>query len=331
MSPRVKRIIFFILTITEIILVFTIWHEILIKRTRLSEFILSEKYYFRPSGSILHYYYEPKPNEMYTATLAYKNTNGPQVVTRHVNGAGFDQLTNYPIDKSSGVFRIITLGDSFTEGTNVNTQQSYPSQLAELLNTRLNCKNILSFQVLNLGVDGYDIQYAVERYRLDGQKYDPDLVLWFIIDDDFNRLGEVTRPLIMQFKAQLTQSELNEYHKEGIYYPELLLAENAAREKIGGGEKLYALQKQYLNLLTKYYKKRLVVFTFPFTDQDKLTVMSRFASARHDTFFYNNLPDIYNTAADYLPDKHPSPQGYKAIVDNMYEYLTTNKIIPCKR
>ena len=50
--------------------------------------------------------------------------------------------------KKDGVTRIITIGDSITNGFNLDPSQSYPAQLMKILN------DPTKYEVINLGVDG---------------------------------------------------------------------------------------------------------------------------------------------------------------------------------
>jgi hypothetical protein len=126
-----------------------------------------------PTGE-LKYFYEPSPNSKIIKKKEWDNSNS----VYQINSGYMNQITDFPVNKKSGVFRIAILGDSFTFGENVNTQDNYPSKMQALFNR--SCEN--KVQVLNFGVSGFDFRYTVERYFLHAIKYNPDLVIWFIID-----------------------------------------------------------------------------------------------------------------------------------------------------
>ena len=84
----------------------------------------------------------------------------------------------YPLQKSSGRYRIVAIGDSFTYGTNVDTAESFPSHLGQML-----CHT----EVLNMGVPGYGIDQAVLKYLAHGKTYAPDAVILGIFPDDYER------------------------------------------------------------------------------------------------------------------------------------------------
>jgi hypothetical protein len=64
--------------------------------------------------------------------------------------------------------RIVAIGDSFTFGQCVNDDQSFPAQLERLLP---------GSEVLNLGVMGYGHDQALQRLRVHGLAYQPDVVV----------------------------------------------------------------------------------------------------------------------------------------------------------
>lgn len=287
-----------------------------------------------PKDGKYKYFYEPYPNtkqdldHQLISDLGYSpNTK----ITISINSDGLNQLLNYPVEKPIGVFRIITLGDSFTYGQNVNTEDNYPSQLEKKLNERLSCKNINSFQVLNLGMEGYDISYAVERYKLRGQKYNPDLVLWFILDTDLLRIDELQIPKAKHYDDQLKNSgETEKLEKKGIFYQGWGLALNEIIKELGGEDKVLDLQKQYFSEFNKYYNGPLLIFNFPSSTVYE-DVLNNFKNSRKNTFLYDQLIDTYNNPLYHLKDYHPSPSGHALIAEDLYNYLTKNNIIPCEK
>ncbi|HRN70508.1 MAG TPA: SGNH/GDSL hydrolase family protein, partial [Candidatus Woesebacteria bacterium] len=136
--------------------------------------------------SKLAYYYEPNPNSVEAV-----NEWGPYKGKYTINKDSLNERFEYAIDKPKNTFRIITLGDSYTYGLYVDTKDNWTEQLEDILNSKIQCRAIETIEVINLGVHGYDIQYANERFELRGKKYNPDLVLWLIKSDDLIQLNEV--------------------------------------------------------------------------------------------------------------------------------------------
>jgi lysophospholipase L1-like esterase len=75
--------------------------------------------------------------------------------------------------KPRDTIRIITYGDSNTEGT---VQSSWPDRLQAHLNV-LSSTTRIHYEVLNAGVAGYSSYQGLLRFRQEAQAYQPDLVL----------------------------------------------------------------------------------------------------------------------------------------------------------
>jgi lysophospholipase L1-like esterase len=101
-----------------------------------------------------------------------------------INRAGFRDH-DYEEHKPPGTYRIVVLGDSTTAGNGVpNLDQTYTKRLEKLLN-----KHGLSgvhYEVLNMGVGGYDTLQEVETLRVKGLRYNPDMVILAICVNDFD-------------------------------------------------------------------------------------------------------------------------------------------------
>jgi lysophospholipase L1-like esterase len=90
-----------------------------------------------------------------------------------------------PLAKSPDTFRIIAIGDSFTEGIGDPTNLGYVGRLAGLLGA---VRGPRSFEVMNAGVIGSDPVYGLELLRRKLFKYTPDLVLLTINSTDIGDL-----------------------------------------------------------------------------------------------------------------------------------------------
>jgi hypothetical protein len=87
--------------------------------------------------------------------------------------------------KSSGAFRILAVGDSFTEGAGVEAEEAWPQVLEGLLAGAA----ARPVEVVNTGVGGWDpFQYA-RFFERDGLALGPDLVVvgFFVGNDAYSR------------------------------------------------------------------------------------------------------------------------------------------------
>lgn len=296
--------------------------------------LLSKSNFLFPQNGKYKYFYEHQPNTIATLSGQFTTNLGyPEgtVINNYLNSDGLNQLSNYPVKKTDGIYRIVTLGDSFTFGENVNTKDNYPSQLENKLNDELKCKNIIQFQVINLGMEGYDISYAVERYKIRGQKYNPDLVLWFIIGGDLTRINELQIPTAKKYDSQLEKSgQKAKLEKQGIFNTGWHMAINQVIKTLGGDNHILDLQKKYFSEFNNYYKGPLLIFNFPSAKKYD-DILQYFKNSRKNTFFDNQITNIYDNPINFLKDYHPSKEGYSVIVNDLFNYLTKNNIIRCKK
>lgn len=180
----------YILTIfIAVELTITIFLAQLIFWKHFSVSILDTKYWKITPHSNYKYFYEGGKNQIATDKKRWMN----QQVFYNLNLDGLHNLKEYSIKKDKGTVRIAALGDSFTFGLYVNTKDNWVSLLEKNLN-KVKC-NEYKFEILNLGTPGYDINYTIERSKLRAEKYNPDVYVWFIKDDDFSEPKELSLPL----------------------------------------------------------------------------------------------------------------------------------------
>lgn len=292
-----------------------------IKRENLSQDTTQE--------SSLRFFYQFKPNTIIKDFPLWLKKS----INNTINADGLNERFDYSIIKNRGVFRIITLGDSFTFGAFVNTPDNYSEQLEDLLNKNLSCKNINKFEVINLGVGGYDIEYAVERYRIKGQKYNPDLVLWFLKDDDFQIINEYVIPLEKQLQITMKlnpDSKEYYYSKDGTTYPTWVKSSQKLLEEKGGN---YISNYNYnaLNKINLYFKNPLLIFTYPPTQEMFRSLMLKFSVSRKNTFFNDKLFNIYQNNENFYFDKHPNQKGHELIANDLFNYLINNRLVFCNK
>jgi len=85
----------------------------------------------------------------------------------------------YPYRKKEGTFRILVLGDSFTEGFQVPLEGTF----CKILESRLN-ETRTQFEVINAGFAGVGTDYELLFFRREGYKYHPDLAIIAFFGND---------------------------------------------------------------------------------------------------------------------------------------------------
>lgn len=242
-----------------------------------------------PSGK-LEGFYEPQIGDI-KRDLSFLGEDYNYSVIYHINNDRLNQLNDYQVEKSKGVFRIITLGASFTYGANVNTKDNYPMQLQEMLDKSCGEKK---FEVLNLGMGGYDLEYSVERLRVRGMKYDPDLVVWLITDDNFRTIKDISEDSLKQLSE----------------------------------EALVNMQKARIKETFSIYGRPIVFVGSKNLAWQHKNLLKRITSIEPHTHLFLETPDIYKKKA-FFPDNHPNEKGYKLIAESIFDYLKDEKVIQC--
>lgn len=321
-----KRLIILIVCLQIFIVIGLIFYILQKQKPAVSVTPLSKKELVFSESDTLKYFYDLKPNATYTqerSWLSYK-------ATQTLNADSLNEQKMYSLEKPKSTYRIVTIGDSFTYGYYVNTPDNYPEQLEKLMNATRVCPKYTHYDVINLGVSGYDIRYQIERLNQKGTKYQPDLLIWLIKDDDFDQVLEVMLPKRNLYKNEFEadQNLLESYFKKGIYMPWKVKVEKELRDDYGLSS-ILEYQKKALRLINQYYLGPILIVTFSKTEKEKKEVLRAFAKERGNVFYYDSLVDIYKLNGA-LPDGHPNKEGYSLIAKDVYEYLQKNNVVSCR-
>jgi hypothetical protein len=112
----------------------------------------------------------------------------------------------YSYDKPPDTFRILVLGDSFTEAAQVNLDETYHGIIEHRLNEEYGGKQGRHFEVISAGVAGYGVTRSMVYYEQIGRRYRADLVLlaFYIgndMQDDYQPLAQ-ERPFPGVYREQ---------------------------------------------------------------------------------------------------------------------------------
>lgn len=274
----------------------------------------------------LSHFYEPRPG--WPMIYSYKSIAG-DLGTATINSDSLNERFEYSIDKDISTYRIVTLGDSFTFGWFVNTTENYPEQLEYKLNNT-NC-GWNKIEVINLGVGGYDIEYSAHRFDVRGKKYNPDLIIWFVQNNDFEDISDYVIFTGMKKYTELLKditkkSDLIQTESGSPGWTEARME----LQKTMGIDKIASYQSAKLHSLGNLFHKKLVLMTFNDTREEYKNIMRKLTQSRPDTYLFDSIPPLKKPDESF-PDYHPTPKGYKKISDLLYKYLLTENIIPCRK
>jgi hypothetical protein len=143
------------------------------------------RYFFVQPDSILHHKFIPNAKGHYKT---------PEFNTEYtINSLGLRDY-EFPAEKPAGTFRILMVGDSFTEGDGVEANETFSKVLERHLGPKLSSEK---FQVINAGCGGYSPILEYLYLKTSGITAHPDLVILFydlsdVFDDiDFTRIARL--------------------------------------------------------------------------------------------------------------------------------------------
>ncbi len=305
-----KKTIFIVIVIFQSIVVIILFHEIkLISNNTLGisiNRIDSNKIKYN-IDSKLEYFYEPVPN----STFEEVKTWVPYKVKYTINSDSLNERFEYKIQKDQGVFRIIAIGDSFTYGLYVSTINNFVKLLEDKLNSENRCNIIEKYEVINLGMEGYDTQYEVERYRIRGKKYNPDLVIWYITDP--YRLTEKIREIQ---KTLPTDTPGNFYGSWEVAYKRI--------------NNLYSDMELFNFQIEKIKEFRLKYYNGPLLILAKKQFIDLLKNKFTGKNIYFGLTENMENKSKYrLPDSHFNEDGHRQMTEEILRELKGNKLMPC--
>ena len=102
-------------------------------------------------------------------------------VDQGANSLGY-RGREYDRGRSPNTLRIATMGDSFTYGVGVPAGKTIPSYLEAALKKPIEKR----VEVLNFGLPGMSLSDSREQYGFFASKWQPDLVLFFLFDNDLD-------------------------------------------------------------------------------------------------------------------------------------------------
>ncbi len=170
--------------------------------------------FFWKMGALEGSIYQVSPNKI----LRYELRPGVKIKYEDyevtVNSGGF-RGREYLREKEKGVYRIVLIGDSFAFGKYVS--ENTLSERMELALSRI-CPG-RKFEVLNMGVEGYNSMQELEVLKTKGLKYNPDMVVVYYCFNDpdcpeyyfkknfINEHSMVARYIIYRIKKYLIKKD----------------------------------------------------------------------------------------------------------------------------
>lgn len=133
------------------------------------------------------------------------STKGLNSVYFRINSKGF-RGPEYPYEKPADEYRVLFLGDSFTEGFMLTEEDHFAEVMKRELNNMNSTKHI---EALNSGVAGWGTDQELLFFQNEGKKYSPDLTILMFYQNDLSYNNEPKdwgmyyKPLFKQVGGEL--------------------------------------------------------------------------------------------------------------------------------
>lgn len=273
--------------------------------------------------SEFEHYYKLNPEHLITEIRFWDQSKA--LIT--INRDGLNERNNYSILKADNTFRILTLGDSFTYGQFIDTNNNWTERLEDMLNDKSICQSPFTYEVINLGVKGFDIPYIIKRFKEIGLKYNPNLILWLESGSGLYRDREKMDPLIKNCVDNAKQ----ESNRDWVTVQEYSRCWGEAQDTIINKTPKEDIEKRVLNLTDYFLKVKgitpLVIASFPSIDKAHEKILSSLSETYPDFYFTKDISEISfeNGTALSALDGHPNNDGHTLISKDMFNYITSNK------
>jgi len=249
--------------------------------------------------------------------------------------------------KAKDKFRILCLGDSITFGWGVNAEERFTNILE---------KNFANVEIINMGVQGYGIDQELLFLSEEGIKYQPNLILIYIIHDDFIRACYSKmwdRP-----KPQFLLNDTNELILTNVPVPkvDVFCFHNPSLDQV----RYYLAKKSYLfwffqNQIYFWREKNIksinherLKIEISRAILEDMQRIARTCNAQlvlvgdipedikvflraNNIYFCSDPLSAYNGSESdvrYIELDHPNSFGHQLIAKGICSFLTNNKLIP---
>ncbi len=238
----------------------------------------------------------------------------------------------YSKKKPEHTIRVVGIGDSVMFGWGVEENRRYMDVLERKLNENFPEHN---WEVLVFAVPGYNLVMEVEILKQEALGYDPDLIVYGFIKNDFCLPGFLSRKRSFCSSRPMVLDILDPYIRNNIFFQGKTLLGKPFHKICEEGEipESYknlageeAFVKAFKELADMGIQKNVPVVVF---SQGKI---SPFIKAIHENIYYFDAEKemgIYKQS-DFVisqKDRHPSATGHRIMAEALYRQFLEADII----
>jgi hypothetical protein len=213
----------------------------------------------------------------------------------------------YTLDKPNGIYRIIVLGDSVAFGWGVELEDTFAKQLERRL------KRIGKYEVINFSVPGYNAAQEIATLERKCLAYNPDLVIFSVIDNDRYPKFNYFLPLYNYLPRSLRQSYLTNW-----FLGQMVILTQRLRPmqiKKGMQEADFAFNK--LNKIIRAHRNLKVLFYSRLRWLE--SILGKYGL---EGLMINSDKSEFTNRLYIIPgDGHPNAAGHRKMAEDIYHYL----------
>jgi hypothetical protein len=313
---KLKSALFGLLVLSQIVIIAFYIRIFFASKHKLQIIPISQENILSATSDHLFHFYESSPSSV----ISYKPTWSPNPIRHTITKDTLNERYEYSLEKPHNTKRIITLGDSFTYGLFVNTEETWSEYLEDLLNKNIPCPNIAKYEVINFGMTGYDARYSAVRFKERGMQYNPDTIIWYIKDDDIEEIRDITYSIIKEYVIQQRMFPINssksdvELYEQGYYEAQKDLMKQYSQSDI------YLYHTQSFSLVTSIFDGALYVINgFDYSGNSE-KFLQNIQQTSHTIKIFDkllsefSLKSVTNTPYDF----HLNSLGHRIIAEKLY-------------
>lgn len=228
----------------------------------------------------------------------------------------------YEKEKTDNTFRICVIGDSITFGWWECLEHTYPKVLERLLRER--CSGDFVYEVLNMGIGGYNAEQEMELIRTQALLFNPDLlVIGYCIND--NAIG-MDAGLWRHFSSS-----------GSVLWDWVSLRMKQIKEAFSFKSLLHRAYEKIAEIAHENNLPVIVVFFYP-RDADSIieypAILGIQKAKRISEHLGFGIVDLRNIFKAYKPedvmvdDIHPSVLGHRIAAEALFNYLVRSSRLP---
>jgi lysophospholipase L1-like esterase len=257
----------------------------------------------------------------------------------------FRNIEKYSLTKTNNTIRIAAVGDSFTFGAGVEENETYTKILENMLNQN---NTRITYEVLNFGIPGGNMQEKIKAFIKNATPYSPDFVIIQLHGGDTNN---ITR--IIEIYHDLIKQNISKSSKEIENNKILIDLEKKAR-LLWAKELMKKSDKEINELEKEFIKKPLKELT-NITEKNHISVLLLYIPdcpgisyagreyiiepfIKEYNWHYLNLEKVYKhfKKSDLIlsispEDCHPSQFAHRLIAEEIYKKLISEKLLPTQK